>query len=306
MTINAYLGTPESTAPRLFQSMRRVPIILGVLRKTWIAWASLAALAAVPLLRPDDLIRGGNDAFARGDFAAALESYVLAEERTLDPGLVAFNEGIVLYQLARYRDAELHFRRCREDATGARRARLLYNLGNCLVQEAQARYANRLRDAIRFYEQSLEQAALDAELAANARHNLELARLLLQKVRSSKESPNDSNDEQDANNAQPDDRRNDVATGGDQATMAQADAHGKAGPALNQAGDRSRTPVKTDRQPPPGKGNLPPIPDEDDLAAMSPEDAVEHLKQAAARIERERREYRRRPLPAAPATVPDW
>jgi tetratricopeptide (TPR) repeat protein len=274
--------------------------------KTWCAWIGLAALAAAPVLRPDDLVRQGNTAFTQGDFAAAVEFYARAEERTIDPGLVAFNEATALYQLGRFRDAELRLRRCQEDATGARRARLLYNLGNCLVQQARTRSTSKLRDAIQCYERCLEQEPFDAELAADARHNLELARLLLQKAAASRESQNEANEDQSSNTVQPDDQRNEARPGGDQSALAQPDASGKAGPAVNQAGERNVTPAKTDQPPPPGKGNLPPIPDEDDLATMSPEDAVEHLKQAAARIQRERREYRQRPLPAAPANVLDW
>ena len=147
--------------------------------------------------------------------------------------------------------------------------------------------------------------AREAELTADTRHNLELARLLLQKSRAAKESQSDANEDQ-AGNTQPEDQRSEAQAGGDQNALAQPDATGKAGPALNQPGERNAAAARTDQPPPPGKGNLPPIPDEDDLAAMSPEDAVEHLKQAAARIQRERQEYRQRALPAAPANVLDW
>ena len=51
---------------------------------------------------------------------------------------------------------------------------------------------------------------------------------------------------------------------------------------------------------------MPPIPDEDELTAMTPEDAAEHLKKAASRIQQERRAYRQRPVAAAAASVPDW
>jgi tetratricopeptide (TPR) repeat protein len=276
------------------------------LSRTWCAWIGVAALAAAPVLRPDDLVRQGNTAFERGDFAAAVELYARAEERTIDPGLVAFNEATALYQLGRFRDAELHLRRCQEDAMGSRRTRLLYNLGNCLVQQAWTRSPGKLREAIQCYERCLEQDGIEAELAADTRHNLELARLLLQKARAAGESQSEANEDQGGNSAQPEDQRNEAQAGGDQNALAQPDATGKAGPALNQPGERNAAAARTDQPPPPGKGNLPPIPDEDDLAAMSREDAVEHLKQAAARIQRERQEYRQRAVPAAPANVLDW
>jgi tetratricopeptide (TPR) repeat protein len=276
------------------------------LRHCWLTSIVLAALAAAPVLKPDDLVRKGNEAFDRGDYAAAAELYSRAEERTNDPGLVAFNEATALYQLGRYREAELHYGRCLEDAAGTRRDRLLYNLANSLVQQARNRNPRRLKDAIAVYERCLGQDGIEAELAADARHNLELARLLLQKARSSKESQNESSEDQGGNNSQPDEPRNDFRPGGDQSATPLSDAQGKAGPATNQGKDRNPAAAKSDQPPPPGKGNLPPIPDEDALTAMSPEDASEHLKKAAARILHERREHRERAVPASPASVLDW
>ena len=275
------------------------------LSKKWFAGLTFTALAAAPVLRPDDLVRQGNAAFERGDFAGAVELYARAEERTTDPGLIAFNEAAALYQLGRYRDAELRLRRCQEDATGSRRGRVLYNLGNCLVQEARSRNPSRLREAINTYQQCLQQDGIEPELAADARHNLEVARLLLQKAQSSRESQNESSEDQGAT-PQPEEQRNDARPGGDQAMTTLPNGMDRAGQAVNQTGDRKTAPNKTDQLPPPGKGNLPPIPDDEELNAMSPEDAAQHLKQAASRIAQERREYRERPIPAPPANVRDW
>jgi len=278
----------------------------SLVRRSWFVWLAMAAVAAAPVLRPDDLVRQGNAAFARGDFAGAVELYARAEERTLDPGLVAFNEAAALYQLGRYRDAELHLRRCQEDAGGSRHARVLYNLGNCLVQQARGRNSQRLRQAIRNYEQCLELEDIEPELAADARHNLEVARLLLQQAKSSRDNQSDSSEEQGGATPQPEDQRNDVKPGGDQAMTTLPNGTDKAGQAVNQAGERNPAPSKTGQPPPPGKGNLPPIPDEDELTEMSPEDAALHLKQAAARIVQDSRAYRERAVPAPPANVLDW
>jgi tetratricopeptide (TPR) repeat protein len=276
------------------------------LTKNLLACLALAGLAAAPVLRSEDLVRQGNAAFERGDFAGAVELYARAEERTTDPGLIAFNEAAALYQLGRYRDAELRLRRCQEDATGSRRSRLLYNLGNCLVQEAGSRRPGRLREAINVYEQCLQQEGIEPELTADARHNLEVARLLLQKAQSSRESQNESSEDQSSATPQPEDQRNDARPGGDQAMTTLPNGVDRAGQAVNQVGDRNTAPNKTGQPPPPGKGNLPPIPDEEELTAMSPEDAAQHLKQAASRIAQERRAYRERPMPAPPANVRDW
>src|SRR5262249_14680861 len=150
-----------------------------------------------------------NTAFARGDYGLAVDLYGHAEERTIDPGLVAFNEATALYQLGHYREAELHYLRCQEDAAGPRLARLLYNLGNCVLKQRRPSPL-RLRQAIRHYEECLRQESTDAELAADARHNLEVARLLLQKARASQEGRNPAEEEQGNSNPANDERRTDV------------------------------------------------------------------------------------------------
>src|SRR5205085_3914789 len=144
--------------------VRRPPRLLCLLA------AGLRLAAADRSAAPDELTRRGNAALG-DDPAAALGWYNRAEERTTDPGLVAFNEAVALYRLGRYREAELHFRRCREDATGERLARLLAGLGNCLVRRSRGSDANLLDQAIGSYEACLAQADLDPSLADDVRHN---------------------------------------------------------------------------------------------------------------------------------------
>jgi tetratricopeptide (TPR) repeat protein len=276
------------------------------LRISWFAWLALATLAAAPALQPEDLVRQGNAAFARGDLVTAGACYAQAEERTLDPGLVAFNEATVLYQLGRYREAELHYRRCREDAQGIRRSRVLYGLGNSLVQQARGQDVRRLRDAIGLYEQCLQAGGEDASLISDARHNLELARLLLLQARVRKESSNAANEDQGSETPQPEDQRNDARFDGDDAGSLAPEAMGKPERASDAARDPNAAAAKANQQPSPGKGDLPPIPDEDDLKPLSPEDTTEYLKQAGTRIATEHRSYRERPMPPAPPNVKDW
>src|SRR5205085_1089292 len=92
---------------------------------------TLAALAlllvgAAPEDDLEELIRKGNAAYARGErtsnadaarkeFEAALQFYQKAEERTADPGRVAFNKAAALYRLGQYREAERCYRCCLED-----------------------------------------------------------------------------------------------------------------------------------------------------------------------------------------------
>jgi hypothetical protein len=267
-------------------------------------FALLALWSKGALPAPDDLVRHGNAAFERGDFATATDSYAQAEDRTHDPGLVAFNEATVLYQLGQYREAELRYRRSREDAVGTRLARLLFNLGNCLLQQDQGRGPARLREAIKLYQQCLEHPDADANLVEDARHNLELARLLYLKAKAGKEGSEEANAEE--NPEDPRSNGNKDERDGLMPESANPDPRGRPGSSADAAGDAKAAAARADQSPPPGKGNLPPVPDQDDLVSLSPEDAAAYLKQAAVRILRDREEYRRRPIPAPAPNVLDW
>jgi hypothetical protein len=264
----------------------------------------LALLGAGPAPPTDDLIRQGNEAFARGDYDAALDFYGQAEPRTTDPGLGALNEGVALYRLGRYREADLRFRRSLEDAQGPRLARLQYCLGNCLVQEARSGGKSLLEEAIRLYERCLQNADAEPALREETQHNLELARQLWARAKAAPDSADEQDPQQEERNQQP--RPDNLANAGppDDGSGKAATA-GAAEPIAGQAGNTQAPAVPTEKTLP-GKGNLPPVPDQDELAPLTPEDVAEHLKLAKARIQRERQDYRQRPMPAPPANVPDW
>jgi hypothetical protein len=252
----------------------------------------------------EEWIRRGNAAFARADFAAAADFYSRAEEGATDPGLVAFNKAAALYHLGRYREAELHYRYGRDEATGLRRARLLYGLGNSILQQAQDRDARRLKEAMNFYELCLQQEAADGALIADARHNLELARLLWLKAKARKDGGEPNTSEQENNNERK--NQDDAGLQGDPTRAMMQDERGKAGTLAGMPNDAGATPAGMEKTPPPGKGNLPTLPDTDDLAPLSAEDAADYLEQAAARIQQERQEHLHQPVPALSSNVKDW
>src|ERR1700730_2069902 len=138
----------------------------------------------------EDLVRQGNAAFDGGDYVRALTLYEQAETETIDPGLGAFNEGAAQARLRKYVDAEEHYLRCLEDASGERRARVLYDLGNAIVQRARDNDAGLLERAMESYKKCLARPEVGPGLARDARHNLELATKLWLKARQAK-NPSD-------------------------------------------------------------------------------------------------------------------
>ncbi len=96
---------------------------------------------------PEELIRRANDAFRSGDTDAADKLYAAAEERTADPGLVAFNRAAVLFERGAFREAEKHYDRVLDDAAcpAERAAKAWYNRGTCLSCTAPPPRASRTR-----------------------------------------------------------------------------------------------------------------------------------------------------------------
>src|SRR5262249_18825115 len=112
--------------------------------------------------------------------------------------------------------------------------------------------------------------------------------------------PDETND--DTNDP---DKGNDPQRFNDALNPAGADPQGRLSPVAGQAGAQGKNQLNN-QSPPAGKGDLPPVPDEDDLANLTPEDVAEHLKQAAARIAREQRENRQRLVAAPYRNLLDW
>ena len=100
---------------------------------------AVLVMAASPSSEAEKLLDRGNTAFVKGEYETALSYYRQAEGRITDPGLLAFNEGAALYKLGRYREAEIHYWLTRQEAMGERLARVLYDLGNAVFQQAGSR-----------------------------------------------------------------------------------------------------------------------------------------------------------------------
>lgn len=265
----------------------------------------LLALAVVGGMAPADLnelLRQGNEAFARQDYAQALKLYAQAEGRGDDPGLIEFNRGLACYRLQDYGAAAVHFRRCLDDEAAPllRRARAAFDLGNALVRQSGADDAAGLRQAVAAYRACLAQGKLDADLWSDARHNLELAQLLWQKARArgNPDEPPDGPEHQSGAKKKEEGKGTEQGrepSGQDTETQ-EPDGSKKNG----QAGVGQE---KSSRRV--ARGPLGQLPDQDQLAPLTTEDAAEHLRRIAERIARERRGYYRQQRPA-PGVAPDW
>jgi hypothetical protein len=274
---------------------------------------------------PQDLVRRGNSAYARGEYGKAAGLFEMAEEYTTDPGLVAFNKAVALQAEDKWDGAETHYWLCLGDAgeeihrlfqknpkkdlpaavcaaAGPRLIPVLYNLGTCLLQHSEGTKAEWLEQAVVVFDHCARLAPSGSRLAADARHNLELARELLRLNPKPRKSDQSSSDQEDTQN-KPNQRDN---AGGDP---------GNSGPDSMQnqnGGDRTEqqpnpgdNPLATDERTP-GKGNLATLPDTDELVSMSPEEVAAHLRQAVQRILGERREYQQQAAKSSSRDVLDW
>jgi tetratricopeptide (TPR) repeat protein len=292
----------------------------------WLAILALALISAAPAREAEDLVRQGNVAFAEGDFAEAAGLYEKAEEATTDPGLVAFNKAVALQAHGKWEEAESHYWLCLGDAgaqlqgliqkdpnkdlprslcsrAGRRLARVLYNLGTCLLQRSQGTNPEWLEQAVVYLDHCVRLNAGDSGLRADARHNLALARELfrLNPKPPKSDKSGDSNKQSDPPTEDPKDKTgsNDSNNGQD------ADSSQSGSQRTGQEPDPNDNPLATDERTP-GKGNLGTLPDTDELMSLSPEDAAAYLRQAMQRILGERRDYQQQASKNMSRDVLDW
>jgi tetratricopeptide (TPR) repeat protein len=250
-----------------------------------------------------ELVRQGNLAFAREDYDSAVRLYEQAEVLTTDPGLVAFNKAAALYRLGEYRQAEQHFRRCLEDASGLRRARSLYNLGNSLVKRARTYDVEVLREAVGCYEACLSEGQADSDLVVDARDNLKFAREALAQAEVARKNNPDQKENPDKDPNDPRHQRNPSSrSDGNDAEPARGAGQDQMG---DQRGIPGQRPIPAGQQPRPGAGNVPVL-REGDSPPLSPQDTEALLKHVEDRIRREHRQRQRSPVPPSPRNLKDW
>lgn len=252
----------------------------------------LLIAAAPPSDPPDDLVRRANDALRAGNVAEADKLYAAAEERTADPGLVAFNRAAVLFEQNLYSQAERYYDRVLEDAAcpPERAARAWYNRGTCLLNRGGS--ADVYRAAVACFENALDSPAADQEVRDRAPHNLELAKLRWnderrKNAKPNEQSPNDKPPPEQDQQSRPDSNKNDNGQEPD-------NADGKPGTQKSGQQPQPGQPTKGDapkganeQNVPANNPNLRVLKDDQDVQKLSPEEAREYMKEAAKRRKRE-------------------
>jgi tetratricopeptide (TPR) repeat protein len=274
-------------------------------RTLWLLFPALALVAAAPASAPpDELVRRGNEAVTRKQYADALQLYDQAEERATDPGLVAFNEGVAFYQKGDHPQAELRFRQARQDATSRRRLYAAYNLAASILQTAGDSDAAKLAEAIGLLEECQRSDDADERLAADARHNQELAKMLWVQAKARPAPHKDKPPQDDEGPKPPPPKQEPIKQpGGEEGPANPSRANGERTQVTPEDG---KDPIKTDGPHEAGAGNLPVIPDRDELAPMSREDAEAHLREAMQRVMQEGRAHRQRSQRPPSNRVRDW
>jgi tetratricopeptide (TPR) repeat protein len=297
--------TAKGPAMQLMPRPWRAGVLLGVL--------ALAALAAAPPAGPEDLLRDGDAAFARGDYARAAALYEQAEVRSTEPARVAFRLAGAKYRLAAGADSErlrlLHeaetLYRCAAGEGEPTRGEALYGLACCLLEKALQRNRAAAEEALQRLEECLA-VGVPAELVERARRNLERARLLAWQARPAA-APESKDPQQGDQNPkpkpQPPDPMNDPGLGTTQpgtGTPQPVPGTGTVKP------DPRLKPEGTSTQAPPGEGDLPPVPDRGPVSPLPRDEALQRLAEAHRRVLEEQQAYRQRTSRAAARNVPDW
>ncbi len=286
--------------------MKQGSAVLGVVFVT----TAVALLAgAAPPREIETVLREAGAAYWNHDYARAADLYEQAEDWATDPGMVALNRAAAKYRLA-LMDGSLEdlleaerLYHCCTGADDPRRPQALYGQGICLLLKSGDRDLAAVRSAIDYFAQCLHEAKPNESLAADARYNLERARLLALQIQVAKQGP----EEPPPGGDTPPDVRSPDRTPGMQGPFSDPNgdrADPRAGSGLRKP-DAKQSPRSTDATSP-GKGTLPPVADQADPTPLSPQDAAEHLEQAAQRITKEHMIHRQRSArPPAPG-VRDW
>lgn len=158
--------------------MKRTAIVLAV-------GVALVVVAGWLFRGNDDPATQARAAYERGDYAAAIREYQRAAAECPDVGALAVNQAAALYRMERFSDADGRYQFAEANGNDLRAAQAAYDRGNCSLQQASKDGGTPdkelLDQAAAQYRACLERetAVPDAgSLFNDARHNLEIIKLL--------------------------------------------------------------------------------------------------------------------------------
>lgn len=249
----------------------------------------------------------GDAASAVDNYAEALQYFDRAAEHCTEPGRLASKQATAYFYLGRYRDAERYYRCVLESSTPTEdQAAAHFNIGTTLLYATNGADGARLAEALGHFQQCLRLEPADSPLRRNCRHNFELTKLLWKQVSGSAALPPSP----EAPGAEH------TPGAGTTNPMGADDPHGARGAAANGKGTRKDgTPrngvepqsVGTGAAAEPGAGQrLLQIPEAEQQQPLAAAEARELVRQASARIARERRALHKNSMSGDNRAYPDW
>jgi Ca-activated chloride channel homolog len=131
-------------------------------------------------------IKKGNRLYEQGDYDSAISRYEQVLTKDPESGIVNFNLGTAHYKKGNYRPAIDHLQKSLLSDDPDFRERAHYNLGNSFFKFGLAQEGDNLKSAVSSLEQSVSQyenaLKLDKE-DADARHNYEVAKKELERLK---------------------------------------------------------------------------------------------------------------------------
>jgi tetratricopeptide (TPR) repeat protein len=232
-----------------------------------------------------EAIRHARWALERGHPDEALRRLERLADKTDDPGLVAYNRGVIRAALGEYRPAEIDFTRALADAAIPpwRRALAQSNRGICLLRHGST--AKQFRMAIDDFEKTLDAQPDDPALLADTRYHLELAKLKWMEARTREAkppSPSEFANDPPRERPAPEQEQNRLGSE-DDAPRPGRPATATSG-MTTARGDARPTDVRTA-----GQGTLSPLPDSENVVWRTVEDTRAYLRKASERLTAERR-----------------
>lgn len=245
-------------------------------------------LFAVLMVAGQDMhapLQQGYAAYLRGDYETALRQYERAMAQSDDPGRWAMELGAIAAQAGRYPEASLWFSRALEDAGQLRRARAAYGQGTSLVHVASSLTG---RKAVTLLRQALSlltlaerevQALLTEEressrgLLGDMLQNRSVAEAMLQQKLKEPEPP----EAKEQNQATPPDQQDAPSAPGKSISTPRSTPQTRSPQDQPQQEGQSSDSTA-------GRGNLPPLPDDETTPPLSRSEALRRLQELLQRL----------------------